>query len=55
MEILQTELSRTQLEWNTHRMQRSGGECPAGKPDLLFSNPQVHGNHYLNMLLVSHQ
>ncbi|XP_072038411.1 uncharacterized protein [Amphiura filiformis] len=43
MGILQQELDQVKAEWNCHRMQRSRGVCPAGKPNILFASPEAYG------------
>ncbi len=59
MELLQSELDRTKVLWNTHYIRSSGPHhTPAGKPDYAFIYLNSVGqSHTLNhsMMRVFHQ
>ena len=52
MDLLQMELHKVALLWNTHRIRPSANrESPAGRPDCLYFIPQsTHTRDYLSQL-----
>lgn len=44
MAIIQKELDETRTLWNSHRIRHvNNSECPGGRPDFLYFNPQPSG------------
>ena len=52
-DILMTELTEFQSEWNTHYMRRThGARCPAGVPGDLFYLPEMTGCILLKISII---
>ena len=46
MQLIQNDLDRVKLEWNSHRLRPvRNSVCPSGHPDELFHLPQLLGTH----------
>ena len=44
MHLIQEDLHKVALEWNTHRIRPArGSTVPSGHPDVLFYMPELHG------------
>ena len=42
--VINQDLDRVRAVWNTHRMRRNNRiACPAGKPEVLFFQPEIFG------------
>lgn len=43
VDLIQDDLNRFRSEWNLHEIQKSRGVCPNGKPEIMFSAPELYG------------
>lgn len=54
MQLLQNEVDRTRIEWNSHRLRPvRNSVCPSGHPNELFHLPQLLGKNSIICLFIT--